>query len=288
MNQLKSVFIGVYMVLAMAIMGYAGWQLYASRDLLAWTGPLLTVVPFLLFLSRAMIFKKVARTSPRLPGIGALAVAGAVLAAYAVFVRGNGSAPLPFVLAALGAVELGLYSFWYSTLERPSSAALELGRPLPDLYLEAADGQPFRTSSLLGQPALIFFYRGNWCPLCMAQVKEVAARYREIGEAGARVVLISPQPHDNTAELAKRFDVPFVFLTDERNRAARTLGIESKNGLPMGMTVLGYDADTVLPTVIVLDAEGVIRSLDRTDNYRVRPEPETFLPILRQLAAKGA
>lgn len=287
MNQLKSVFIGVYVTIAVAIMAYATVRLYATRDLLAWGGPLLTVVPFLLFLSRAMIFKTVARTSPRLPGIGALAVAGVALALYAGSGRGEGVAPLPLILATLGAVQLGLYSFWYSTLERPPTPALALGRHLPDLHLEAGSGQPFRTSSLRGQPVLIFFYRGNWCPLCMAQVKEVAARYREIAEAGARVVLVSPQPHDNTADLAKRFDVPFVFLTDEGNRAARTLGIENENGLPMGMTVLGYDVDTVLPTVIVLDAEGVIRWVDQTDNYRVRPEPDTFLPILRQLAAKS-
>jgi hypothetical protein len=80
---------------------------------------------------------------------------------------------------------------------------------------------------------------------------------------------------------------PFDFLTDEHNAAARTLKIEMRDGLPMGMTLLGYDKDTVFPTVIIVDHDGIIRWVDQTDNYRVRPEPDTFLPIIRQLAKRG-
>ena len=72
----------------------------------------------------------------------------------------------------------------------------------------------------------------------------------------------------------------FDFLTDEGNRAARTLGIESPNGIPMGMQVLGYASDTVLPTVILTNAQGEIVFADQTDNYRVRPEPEVFEKLI--------
>ncbi len=43
---------------------------------------------------------------------------------------------------------------------------------------------------------------------------------------------------------------------------------------------MGYDSDTVLPTVIITDEKGKIIFVDLTDNYRVRPEPETFLQII--------
>lgn len=51
----------------------------------------------------------------------------------------------------------------------------------------------------------------------------------------------------------------------------------SKNGLPSGLQVLGYDSDTVMPTVILTDACGKIIYSDQTSNYRVRPEPADFL-----------
>jgi len=94
-------------------------------------------------------------------------------------------------------------------------------------------------------------------------------------------VMISPQTHKFTKGLAKKFDVSFDFLTDENNRAAQALGIASPNGLPMGMQVLGYDSDTVLPTVIITDTGGKILWVHETDNYRIRPEPETYLAVLR-------
>lgn len=284
MNRAKSIFIGVYPMIAMGIMTYAAWRLYASGDIVAWAGPLLTVVPFAAFLTRVMVLRDVARTSASLPVISTLALVAVGESAYATFGREEGSSPLPLALSCVGALTFLAYRLWYSNLGRRPAAKLAVGAVLPDLELTAADGSGLNTGTLRGRPALIFFYRGNWCPLCMAQVKEVAARYREIAETGARVLMVSPQPHENTAALAKRFDVPFDFLTDDGNRVARALDIEMKNGLPMGMGVLGYDADTVFPTVIVVDAGGVIRWVDQTDNYRVRPEPDTFLPLLRELS----
>lgn len=93
---------------------------------------------------------------------------------------------------------------------------------------------------------------------------------------------MSPQPHGNTEALAKKFDVDFDFLTDEGNRVACLLGIAQANGLPMGMQMLGYDSETVLPTVIITDRHGKIVWTDETDNYRVRPEPDIYLEILRK------
>lgn len=50
----------------------------------------------------------------------------------------------------------------------------------------------------------------------------------------------------------------------------------------MGMQMLGYDSDTVLPTVIITDKDGRIVWTHETDNYRVRPEPDTYLEVLRR------
>ena len=46
--------------------------------------------------------------------------------------------------------------------------------------------------------------------------------------------------------------------------------------------MLGYDSDTVMPTVIITGKDGKIVWTHETDNYRVRPEPDTFLEVLRR------
>jgi len=118
----------------------------------------------------------------------------------------------------------------------------------------------------------------------MAQIKEVATQYKKLSSLGAKVVLCAPQPEKNTQALAGKFDVPFIFLTDVNNRAAQALGIEMKNGLPAGMEMLGYEKDTLFPTVIITDDTGSIIYSDLTNNYRIRPEPEDFIDVLNRHA----
>ena len=80
--------------------------------------------------------------------------------------------------------------------------------------------------------------------------------------------------------LADRFDVPMHFCVDAENKIARQLGIEHLGGVAFMMEPLGYGKDTVLPTVLIADPEGILVYADLTDNYRVRPEPSTFLAAL--------
>ena len=94
------------------------------------------------------------------------------------------------------------------------------------------------------------------------------------------MVLISPQPHGYSKSLAEKYKLNFKFLTDVNNKVAKQLNIFAKNGIPTGFQALGYDIDTVLPTVIITDINGKIVFADLTNNYRVRPEPETFLKVI--------
>ncbi|MEK9664918.1 MAG: redoxin domain-containing protein, partial [Candidatus Nanopelagicales bacterium] len=136
------------------------------------------------------------------------------------------------------------------------------------------------TESFLGRPTAFIFIRGNWCPLCVAQVRELAGQYQTLAARGIEVALISPQPLDETRALAERFKVAFRYLTDPAAAAATSLGIRHDGGVPPGVTHLGYEQDTVFPTVIVIDEVGTIVFSDQTDDYRVRPEPALFVAAL--------
>jgi len=165
-----------------------------------------------------------------------------------------------------------------------SGALIAVGAELPELELFDGQGQPVTPTD--GKYALYMFVRGAWCPLCMAQVQEIADQYRALEQRGVEVFLIARQPEANTRALAKRFDVPIRFCVDQDGQLARTLGIEHVGGTPFLMDALGYDADSVLPTVLITDPNRTIIFADMTDNYRVRPEPSTFLAALDAHAQK--
>jgi peroxiredoxin len=250
-----------------------------EHDQTAWLGAAIAALPLPMILARLMLLS-VERTSENLPVMLSLAAVGTLIAGWAQFVEGTaGWGPMSVSLAA--ASILALYVFWYSRFGRIASASLSVGSKLPDFQLPDSNGDTFRTADLAGSPAVLLFYRGNWCPLCMAQIKEIASRYNDLDGMGVRVVLISPQPVEQSNRLAAKYDLPFQFLIDKDNIVAELLGVALKNGVPIGLPG-GYGPDTVLPTLIVTNASGTIVFSDQTDNYRVRPEPDVFLSILRR------
>jgi len=275
-NKVKSLFIGAYMPFAMSSASYAGYMLAEGH--MGWLSLLLTTLPITLFLMAAMALKAFARTSKHLPVISLLGLSGI---AYAGWLLINQQGPALLLVWSIAAFVLfQMYNYWYSSLGRSISNKISVGHKLPDFNLTNIAGETVSSNSFQGQQTLFMFYRGNWCPLCMAQIKEVAKHYQQIAKNGTQIVLISPQPHTNTQSIAKKFDVPFNFMTDTNNAAAQALNIAMANGLPAGMEMLGYDSDTVYPTVIITDTKGMIKFVDQTDNYRIRPEPETFMPYL--------
>ena len=283
MNRLKSVFVLWYPVAVVLIVLSAVVALLTGGPDIAWFGALLTALPFVGLYIRATTSRSLARTSHNLPLLVVITLAGAGLAGYGYW-RGGYTAHGAMFAALVGLGGFFLFDFWYSGFGRRVNDSLATGKPLPGFTARDLDGNTASSAELLGSPVLYMFYRGNWCPFCMAQVKEIAERYRELSERGVEIVLISPQPTELTQRVAGIFNIPIRFWVDPDLAAARILGIVNEHGVPAGPLAKTYGQHTVLPTVIIVDAEGRILYTDQTDNYRVRPEPDVFF---RVLAANG-
>lgn len=275
MHRIKSIYLSLYLTAIMASLVTAIWQLSTAPESTAWWGVVVAAAAPVMFFSVLMIFRPTARTGDGLwwfPGAGVLGTAIAVTL---------GGVGLPAIIAAVVGIPMALlYTRWYSRFNARDTQHLAPGRNLPALTLHDTRGQTLTTAELVEKPALWMFYRGNWCPLCVAQIGEVAAQYRQLAERGVAVHLVSPQPQDHSPKLSQRFDAPMRFLVDRNNDAARALGILAEGGLPMGMQALGYDSDVPMPTVFITAAGGRVVYSDLTHNYRVRPEPAEFMAAL--------
>ena len=279
-NKAKALFVVIYPMLVILIAAGSIWGLAFSGAAMAWAGALLTVLPFIGLYIRATKSGSLARTSHRLPVLSAITLLGGAIAVYG-YVMAGPETWLPLVAAVVGVGGFFLFDFWYSSFGRTISEALSVGSTLPDFAARDLDGNIVRASGMRGRPALYMFYRGNWCPFCMAQVREIMERYREIADLGAEIVLISPQTTELTQRVAEMFHVPCHFWVDDGLEAATQLGLRHDSGVPPGPLARRYGSDTVLPTVIITDENGSILFTDQTDNYRVRPDPAVFLRVLQ-------
>ncbi|TDF39269.1 redoxin domain-containing protein [Alteromonadaceae bacterium M269] len=250
-----------------------------------WIGVLLTTLPLPFLLIVLTNVLKIARTSARLPVIQVLSLSGLGLVAHTLY-NLNEPLTMPYKAAlgitVFGALFVQWYVWSYSNYGRKKSSAITKGRALPDLRFTRLDNSQLSSSDFVGSKVLMVFFRANWCPFCMNQLKEVLNRAAELKKNNVQVKFISNQGVGLSSELAKSLDLPehFEILQDDELKAAKALGIADIGGTPAGMSA--YPADTVMATVITLDEKGFVTFGDETDNYRVRPHPDVFMPVLEK------
>ncbi|MDZ7767672.1 MAG: redoxin domain-containing protein [Woeseiaceae bacterium] len=282
-RKIKSLFL-LPAIVVCGLLGIASlvMALRGETDALAWWSALIAALPLPLVIAR-ITWTEAPRTPENEPLALLVASAGTLVAAWEYLIDGS-SGWLPLAAAALGLLLLVLYVFWYSRFGRIASGKLDVGSKLPEFSLTDVDGNPVSSTDLAGTPAVLIFFRGNWSAVCRGQVAEVAAYSERLAALGARVTLISPQPASASRELAEKYGVPYQFWVDEGNRVAAALDIAAAFGVPAGVRG-DYAPDTVMPTVVATNARGTILYSDQTDNYRLRPEPDLFIAVLRRAGA---
>lgn len=278
-NLAKSIFIGLVLTLTTLSSIYALQQFWQEFSFL-WLATFVAAIPLSAVIGYFFTFGR-ARTAPNLWPMLIISTLACLMVIYLSLAH-LGSSPMALLLATSSTIGSWLYVFWYSRFANRQKDKLLVGMKLPVFPLTSLTGETVTSEQFKGNKTLFIFYRGNWCPLCMTQIKEIAASYQALAKDGVRIALISPQPESHSTKLAQKFEVPFEFYVDTDNQAAKALNIFAKNGLPTGLQVFGYDSDTVMPTVLISDEGNRILFSDLTDNYRVRPEPQVFASILNR------
>jgi peroxiredoxin len=253
-----------------------------NYERLAWVAAAVANLPLPLFYLR-LKFARVPRTSGDLPLLILISAGATIVALWQAFMA-RSAGWQPAAVAITGTILLLLYVFWYSRLGRVPNARLEIRNKLPEFELTDLGGRRIHSSEFLGVPTVWLFYRGNWDPFCIAQVHEIAARRADLDKLGARLNLVSAQPMDRVRELASEVGGSLNFMFDQDARAAHVLDISERHPIPSGKAG-GYAPVGAMPTVIVTNASGTILFTDQTDNYRVRPEPDIYISILRRAGA---
>ena len=178
------------------------------------------------------------------------------------------------VIAAAGV------AWWVIATRRPVPEALRIGRTLPDFEAEDEHGNAVRSTDLRGAPAVLLFVRGNWCPFCSSQVKNLTRYYKDIVDLGARLILVTPKPLETTRRVAEFFDVHFDFWLDPSLEIARQLDLLLPDGVPASQKA-EYGSDTVWPTALVVDGDGRIVFVRLSKFIADRPNPKALLAAIR-------
>lgn len=148
------------------------------------------------------------------------------------------------------------------------------GAAAPAIDAKAADGGPFALpAATAGGLSVIFFYRGAHCPVCKAQIQELASREDELRRAGLMVAAISMDDDERFARQAAEWDLGQLTIGHGLTEAsARAWGLylsdKAKDAEP---------ARFAEPGIAVLKADGSIYALFLQNTPFARPTVDDLI-----------
>jgi len=147
---------------------------------------------------------------------------------------------------------------------RAVTTNLQLADPLPSVGLRATDGYLLNLRSFVTkQPSLHLFFGAPTLSAAarrkgMSAIEAIVTGHERLREAGIAVVGISADSEEQQAEFAKKLELPFLLMSDERRSAIELLGIET--------VATGKNVNVAKPIAIAVDVDGFVRAvLDPVD-----------------------
>jgi len=106
--------------------------------------------------------------------------------------------------------------------------------------------------------------------------------------------VISPELPERVADMANKQKLTFPILWDEKSKVAAAFGLAFTLPEDLKQVYLGFGNDLAVrngdpswqlpvPARFVIDADGIVRSVEADPDYTHRPEPETTLEALRKV-----
>ncbi|BET68214.1 peroxiredoxin-like family protein [Opitutales bacterium ASA1] len=150
--------------------------------------------------------------------------------------------------------------------------AAEVGARAPAFTLADSRGAKVSLADLTasGKVALVFFRSADWCPFCIAQLKELQESLPAFEAAGIEVVGISYDSVDTLAKSAAKHGLTLALLSDEGSKTIDAFGIRNHEAKGKGVGVPH-------PAVFLVDSKGTITAKLMHEGHRTRPTPGDIL-----------
>ena len=146
---------------------------------------------------------------------------------------------------------------------------LKQGDALPDFSLKNQDDEIEHSQDWLGAPVVIYFYPGDYTPICTAQACSFRNQHDEFKHLNARVIGISKDSVKTHKRFSKQYKLPFSLLSDSKGEIAKLFG--ATKGL---FGVLGGRI------TYVFDGEGVLKHIHNGD-FNASKHIKEALKVLR-------
>jgi peroxiredoxin len=174
---------------------------------------------------------------------------------------------------------------------------LAVGAAIPEFQLPDQENNPVASQDLVRRGRLVIcFFRGRWCPFCVAQLEAMNSVVGALQQAGANLVAISPQTVKQSFFMRDQHQLRFPLLSDFHNQVARAFGlvyaVPEKQKAVYSRTFVNLPFlngesswELPIPATYIVERGGAVLYASADPDYTRRPEPEDILARLRESSA---
>lgn len=131
------------------------------------------------------------------------------------------------------------------TSSGPLTKEVKIGQKAPAFSLPNQDGKIVRLSDFKGKKVVLYFYPKDDTPGCTKESCAFRDGLEEIHSSGAVVLGISADSVDSHKKFAKKFNLNFPLLSDEKKTVVQAYGVWKEKSL-YGRKFMGIERTTFI------------------------------------------
>lgn len=153
---------------------------------------------------------------------------------------------------------------------------IAIGKPVPDIEVQATDGQTFSLSDFRGRNVVLYFYPKDNTPGCTTEGQDFRDSYELFRKLKTEVFGVSRDSLKSHENFKEKQCFPFELISDPDEKLCQLFGVIKEKTL-YGKKYLGIDRSTFL-----IDRNGVLRQEFR--GVKVDGHVAAVLAEVRKLA----
>ncbi|MCK0146828.1 AhpC/TSA family protein [Arenibacter sp. F26102] len=171
---------------------------------------------------------------------------------------------------------------------------LSKGDMAPDFSLLNALGQKVSLSEALKSGIVIIkFYRGEWCPICNLDLREIQSHLPQIRSFGATLLAISPQRPDDALTATQKNKLEFEVLSDADQEVIKAYNLQFDPGEDYHQRrdlaeLNGEGLKTLpVPATFIVNTNQIIKAAHVEANYTERMGSKEIIEVLKGMEKKA-
>jgi peroxiredoxin len=189
-----------------------------------------------------------------------------------------GSAGAWFLIGLIGLLLASLlFALTFLSRLPHQPPAFAVGERAPPFTLNDSNGVARRPQDFSGRWIVLKFFRGYWCPYCVADLNDWENVLGELAVRDACLVAVSPDNVDELHKFKRKSDLTMTLLADPDNAVIRRYNLQNRNFTPKR----GPFRELVIPSIILIDPHGVVRWIDQATDFRIRRSAQDAMAQIR-------